>query len=310
MNMERFENHPFILAPIVLFAFIRKETLEQTINTLKKNYLAKDSDLFIYIDGPRNENDIPLVMQVEQYCSSIEGFKSVSIRKNEKNKGLDPSVIDGVTEVINKYGKAIILEDDVITTSNFLNYMNQCLLIFENDKRIMSISGWGIDIVLPADYQYDAYLFGRSSSWRWATWKNRWKLIDWDIKDWSTFRRNRKHIKQFNKRGGSDMFQMLKKCMNGGNMWDIRFCYNMFKLDMYSIIPILSKTDNIGFNELATHCKPIKYKRFTITFDESCKLDFNISTMMQPDERIIKQRLRISSFYVRLLTRLKNIISR
>ena len=308
--MERFENHPFILAPIVLFAFIRKETLEQTINTLKKNYLAKDSDLFIYIDGPRNENDIPLVMQVEQYCSSIEGFKSVSIRKNEKNKGLDPSVIDGVTEVINKYGKAIILEDDVITTSNFLNYMNQCLLIFENDKRIMSISGWGIDIVLPADYQYDAYLFGRSSSWRWATWKNRWKLIDWDIKDWSTFRRNRKHIKQFNKRGGSDMFQMLKKCMNGGNMWDIRFCYNMFKLDMYSIIPILSKTDNIGFNELATHCKPIKYKRFTITFDESCKLDFNISTMMQPDERIIKQRLRISSFYVRLLTRLKNIISR
>ena len=98
--------------------------------------------------------------------------------------------------------------------------------------------------------------------------------------------------------------------MNGGNMWDIRFCYNMFKLDMYSIIPILSKTDNIGFNELATHCKPIKYKRFTITFDESCKLDFNISTMMQPDERIIKQRLRISSFYVRLLTRLKNIISR
>lgn len=310
MNMERFENHPFILAPIVLFAFIRKETLEQTINTLKKNYLAKDSDLFIYIDGPRNENDIPLVMQVEQYCSSIEGFKSVSIRKNEKNKGLDPSVIDGVTEVINKYGKAIILEDDVITTSNFLNYMNQCLLIFENDKRIMSISGWGIDIVLPADYQYDAYLFGRSSSWGWATWKNRWKLIDWDIKDWSTFRRNRKHIKQFNKRGGSDMFQMLKKCMNGGNMWDIRFCYNMFKLDMYSIIPILSKTDNIGFNELATHCKPIKYKRFTITFDESCKLDFNISTMMQPDERIIKQRLRISSFYVILLTRLKNIISR
>lgn len=308
--MERFENHPFILAPIVLFAFIRKETLEQTINTLKKNYLAKDSDLFIYIDGPRNENDIPLVMQVEQYCSSIEGFKSVSIRKNEKNKGLDPSVIDGVTEVINKYGKAIILEDDVITTSNFLNYMNQCLLIFENDKRIMSISGWGIDIVLPADYQYDAYLFGRSSSWGWATWKNRWKLIDWDIKDWSTFRRNRKHIKQFNKRGGSDMFQMLKKCMNGGNMWDIRFCYNMFKLDMYSIIPILSKTDNIGFNELATHCKPIKYKRFTITFDESCKLDFNISTMMQPDERIIKQRLRISSFYVILLTRLKNIISR
>ncbi len=308
--MKYLKNCPITLAPIVLFAFIRKETLEQTINTLKKNYLAKDSDLFIYIDGPRNENDIPLVMQVEQYCSSIEGFKSVSIRKNEKNKGLDPSVIDGVTEVINKYGKAIILEDDVITTSNFLNYMNQCLLIFENDKRIMSISGWGIDIVLPTDYQYDAYLFGRSSSWGWATWKNRWKLIDWDIKDWSTFRRNRKHIKQFNKRGGSDMFQMLKKCMNGGNMWDIRFCYNMFKLDMYSIIPVLSKTDNIGYNELATHCKPIKYKRFTITFDESCKLDFNISTMMQPDERIIKQRLRISSFYVRLLTRLKNIISR
>ncbi len=310
MNRDSFNSFSTTLAPIVVFAFIRKDTLEQTIETLKNNDLAKVSDLYIYIDGPRNKEDISLITQVKQYCRNIEGFKSVTIRECAKNKGLDPSVIDGVTEVINEHGKAIVLEDDIITAPNFLDYMNQCLQIFEEDNRIMSVCGWGIDLMIPSDYQYDAYLFGRSSSWGWAIWKNRWELIDWDIKDWNVFRKDKKHIKLFNKRGGADMFRMLKNCMNGGNMWDIRFCYNMFKLNMYSVIPILSKTDNIGYNELAVHCKPVKYKRFSVTIDNGDRTTFNISTKMQLDERIIKQRLRISSLYVRLLTKLKNIINR
>ncbi len=187
--------------------------------------------------------------------------------------------------------------------------MNQCLQTFEEDSRIMSISGWGIDLKIPGDYKYDAYLFGRSSSWGWATWKDRWNVIDWEIKDWDSFRKNRTQIRAFKNRGGDDMFSMLKSCMLGGNMWDIRFCYNMFKLNKYSVIPIISKTENIGYNELAIHCKPVKYKRFTATLDKSNKIDFNITSSMQLNERIIKQRLRISSLRLRLITRIKNLIN-
>lgn len=296
------------IAPIVVFAFVRKDTLKQVIERLRVNYLAKDSLLYIYIDGPRDEKDVPLIKDVTDYCNEIKGFKSVYIQKSHTNIGLDTSVIKGVTEVLEKHGKAIVVEDDVITAPNFLDYMNFCLDKFEDDHRIMSISGWGIDLNIPADYKYDAYLFGRSTSWGWATWIDRWVTIDWEIKDWEQFRKNRKDKKSFKAVGGNDTYGMLKKCMNGGNMWDIRFCYNMFRKKMYSVIPVVSKCDNIGFNEHAIHCKPVKFKRYSISLDNGEKISFNIPRHIEPDMRIIRQRLKISSFKVRLITKIRNII--
>lgn len=298
-----------MIAPIVVFGFVRKESLEQVICSLQKNSLSAKSDLYIFIDGPRNVNDSILVEAVSNYCNTIAGFKTVNIYRNQKNKGLDPSVIDGVTQIINIYGRAIVLEDDVIVAPNFLEYMNQCLDVFEHDERIMSISGWSIDINIPKDYPFDAYLLGRSTSWGWATWKDRWNKIDWEIKDWNTFKNNRKQRIAFNRRGGSDMFPMLKKCMNGGGMWDIRFCYHMFKNNLYSVVPIVSKTANIGFNNLAVHCKPVKYLRYKTTLDNGRKTNLSIDTTIQPNKDIIKQRLKISSVKVRLITKLKNIFS-
>ncbi len=296
------------LAPIVLFAFIRKDTLQLVVESLQNNILASESELHIFIDGPRNEYDKILVNEVTEYCHSIGGFKKVTIKRQTVNKGLDPSVIDGVSEIINQYKKVIVLEDDVITAPNFLQYMNQCLTEFEHDSRIMSISGWGIDLKIPEEYPYDAYLFGRSSSWGWATWKDRWQSVDWQITDWESFRKDRKRINQFNQRGGSDMFRMLKDCMNGGGMWDIRFCYAMFVQNKFSVIPIMSKTDNVGFTDLATHCKPVKFKRFTATLDSTYTSQFKIDKRMMPEMSIIKQRLHISSLKVRILTKIRNII--
>ena len=188
--------------------------------------------------------------------------------------------------------------------------MNSCLNLFEFDERVMSICGWGVKISKPSNYNQDVYLFGRSSSWGWATWKNRWDSIDWKIKDWDSFRNNSREIRQFKKYGGGDMFSMLKKCMNGGNMWDIRFCYNMFRQKKYSVIPFLSKTDNVGYNEMAIHCKPVKYKRFSCDIDSTNQRNFCIDVeKLEPDRRIIRQRLKISSLYRRLITRIKNLLS-
>lgn len=297
-----------VLAPIVVFGFVRVSTLKEVIDGLKKNPLAQNSELFIYLDGARNEAEEKLTTDVLNYCKSISGFKTINIRQSEGNKGLDPSVINGVTEIVNQYGKVIVLEDDVVPTTNFLDYMNQCLSLFEQEKDIMSISGWGIDLKIPSDYKYDAYLFGRSSSWGWATWKDRWNSIDWVIPEWNNtgFISKWKLRKQINEYGGGDMYRMLKRCMEGGGMWDIRFCYNMFKLHKYSVIPINSKTQNIGFDGLAVHCTPEKYKRYSVSPDTSGQNLFILDTSIKPDGRIIKQRLRISSARVRIITKIKN----
>lgn len=100
-----------------------------------------------------------------------------------QNIGLAQSVISGVTEIINKYGKAIILEDDLILHPNFLNYMDQGLEKFKDDKRILSVYGYGLKIKKPKGYQGDVYLARRSSSWGWGTWADRWIEIDWEVRD-------------------------------------------------------------------------------------------------------------------------------
>lgn len=297
-----------MLAPIVLFAYLRIDTLQAVINSLQKNELVSETDLYIFCDGVKTDEQRKKQQPLIDLIYDVKGFKSVTVNVSTINRGLDPSIIMGVSEIVNKYGKVIVLEDDVIVAPNFLLYMNQCLDEFEPDLRIMSISGWGIDIDVPQGYPYDVYLFGRSSSWGWATWRDRWNAIDWQIKDWSDFSKNKERIKQFNRRGGSDMFSMLKECMNGGNMWDIRFCYNMFVKNMYSIIPIISKTENIGYNDLAVHCKPVKFKRFTSTLDKGSKKKFVLERGMEPNIQLIKQRLKISSLYIRIITKLRNII--
>lgn len=297
-----------MLAPIIVFAYLRLDTFKRVIEALQDNDLAKQSNLYIYCDGVKSEKDKIIQTPLLKFIKSITGFKTITIKISPINKGLDPSIIEGVSEVINKYGKAIILEDDIVVTTNFLSYMNHALDFFEKDTRIMSISGFGLKVKKPKYYNDDVYMFGRSTSWGWATWKNRWNNIDWDIKDWKEFSKNRKAIKKFKQRGGSDMFKMLKTCLAGGGMWDIRFCYNMFKTDTYSIIPFNSLVENIGFNDLGTHCKSVTYNRFKYTLDDGNKTLFSMSEDIQPNATIINSRLKYQSLKYRIYSKIRNIL--
>lgn len=296
-------------APIILFAYIRLDTLQKTVLALQNNYLATQSDLFVFVDGPKNEEQKQKQKPLIEFLQSIDGFKSVHIEYSEVNKGLDPSIIAGVSSVIDKYGRAIVLEDDIVTTPNFLDYMNQALKTYESNKKVMSVSGFGLEVLKPKDYIADVYLFGRSTSWGWGTWKDRWDSVDWNISDWNQFKTDKKEIQRFKETGGSDMFSMLESCMDGGGMWDIRFCYNMFKQNRSSVIPFLSKVENVGFNELATHCKTVKYNRFKYILDTTKKRTFNMSDNLRLNQTIVKSRLKYQSLALRIYSKIRNLLN-
>ena len=115
------------LAPIVLFVYNRPDHTRQTVEALQKNELAIDSELFIYSDATKNENAEQKVNEVREYIKNINGFKKVTIVEREKNWGLANSIIDGVTKIVNEYGKIIVLEDDLVTSPYFLKFMNWAL---------------------------------------------------------------------------------------------------------------------------------------------------------------------------------------
>lgn len=296
-------------APIVVFGFNRPDALKNTIASLLRNEEAKDSDLFVFVDGPREGKvgEKEKVEVVREYVKSITGFKSLHYTFAENNKGLADSIIGGVSEVINLYGKVIVLEDDLVLMPNFLNFLNQGLDYYENNQKVMSVCGHSCKVKTPPDYPYDAYFFTRSSSWGWATWKDRWDLVDWKLNDWDSVVANRK---EFIKSQGSDVFKMLRDCKLGKNhSWAIRFCYAQFVQNRLSVIPNNSLVDNEGFGGDGTNCK--RYSRFKFQLnDRKEHLYFRMPSEVKLDPSLYKQALWYHSIPLRIWSRIMYILKK
>lgn len=124
------------LAPVLLFTYNRPAHTKQTLDALLKNPLSKESTLFVFSDGYKNEMDRQQVEEVRSIIRSLDGFKDIQIRENAENKGLAANIIEGVTRVVDEYGKVIVVEDDLIASPFFLTFMNDVLNKFEKEKKL------------------------------------------------------------------------------------------------------------------------------------------------------------------------------
>lgn len=246
------------VAPIALFVYNRPGHTQRTIEALKKNTLASESTLHVFADGAKpgtSEEGLRRISEVREIVSHIEGFNEVVLHLSEHNNGCAKSVINGISSVIQQYGRIIVVEDDIETIPQFLSFMNDALDEYASDKRIWTIGGMNVDIHLPKQYtdNHDIYLVRRSCSWGWATWADRWKDIDWEVHDANRFFSNPKAMQLFD-RGGEGMSQMLKDQLDGKtDAWDIVWDYHIFKHNGYCLRPVKSFTHNIGMDGSGTH---------------------------------------------------------
>ena len=294
------------ISPVVVFVYNRLENTIKVIEALKKNKLAKDSDLIIFSDSSKDSYNIEKVIEVRSYIYTISGFKSIKIIERKENYGLAKNIIEGVTDIINEYGKVIVLEDDLITSSNFLCYLNQALDYYEYDERIFAISAYTVKLPSLINLDEVGYLSYRPSSWGWATWKKEWDKNDWEVKDFDSFIKDKKEVKKFN-RGGIDMTRMLKHCIEGKNYsWAIRWSYTMHKLNKYCFYPKASKVQNIGFGDDATNCRGVDIYQTDLDISNNC--DFNFSKRVQINKKIIKEFAYVFSYRNKAIKRIKNLI--
>lgn len=243
-------------APIALFAYNRPEHLRRTLDALRANIGASETEIFAFCDAPREQQDEALVQDVRKICRSIDGFKQVHVREASQNKGLAKSVIEGISEVIHRAGSVVVIEDDLVTAPAFLSFTNSALLAYESNPRVFSITGYLFPIAMPEDLTDAAFLGYRCSSWGWATWRNRWEKADWNIADFAQFSANPKDQETFN-RGGPDLSRMLSKQMaNQVDSWAIRWCYAHHRNNSYCLYPTRSLVANIGNDGSGIHCKP------------------------------------------------------
>ena len=283
------------LSPIILFAYNRPWHTEQVLNALKNNYLADKSHLVIFVDGPKssasseqinNINAVREVVQKEKWCSTVEYHFA------EENIGCRNSIIKGISNVLSEYEAAIILEDDIVTASCFLNYMNTCLKVYQDKKAVFSISGMSPNenrFSLPDDYQYDVFFSHRQLNSGWATWADRWEMIDWSMDALDEMLNDKRLLENYS-RGGDDLIPMIKDQIAGrSDAWDIQFTYNHFIHHALSVIPRYSYIDNIGGDGSGTH-----------HLDANTSLHFDLSKAIanpRLPQKIYEDKEIINAFY-------------
>lgn len=238
-----------MLAPILFFTYSRPLHTKKTLEALQRNTLASASELFIFSDAPAKPEHAEKVNEVRKYLKNISGFKTIHIVEQSENLGCDLSQRKYVTEIIERYGKVIVVEDDIETAPLFLEFMNEALNIFEQDHRIWNVTGYSPNVKIKPAYKEDIYLSSRSSSWGWGMWKDRWKLIDWNKTGHEEFFSNSKMRKDFC-RAGEDLVSILKKHPEA---WDITSYYTQWKLNKYTICPSYSLIRNIGMDGTGVH---------------------------------------------------------
>lgn len=239
-------------APIVLFTFSRPEHTKRTIESLAENSIANESQLIVYSDAPKSESDVPLVSEVRKVLRSIEGFNSITLIERQKNFGLARNIIEGVGEVCDKFGKAIVLEDDIVTSPFFLKFMNDALEVYENNQDVWHISGWNY----PIDPKGigDAFFWRVMNCWGWATWQDRWKHFRKDaqylINNWSKDR-----IWRFNLNGTIDFWSQITDNQQGLiDTWAVFWYATIFEHHGLCLNPTTSLVRNIGHDGSGSNC--------------------------------------------------------
>lgn len=274
------------LAPILLFVYNRLWHTNQTIEALRKNTLSDQSDLIIFSDGPKSEAAQKPVQAVRDYIRTVNGFKSIRIFEQKTNKGLANSIINGVTDIVDKYGKIIVLEDDIITSPYFLKYMNDALEYYINIPQVMHIAGY-MPPINTADLPQTFFL-KLTTCWGWGTWKRAWK----------SFEKNSEKLiqeftpelkREFNFNNSYDYFShIIANHEKKIDTWAIFWYASVFFSNGLCLHPAQSVVENIGNDATGVHCK--NTSNFDVSPTQFPVLDFANTTQQHQiaTKRLIK----------------------
>ena len=256
------------LAPIALFVYNRPWHTEQTLTALYNNKLASNSILYIFADGPKFSTDeitLENISKTRKIIKSKLWCKEVIIIERQNNWGLAKSIINGVSEVIKKHNKIIVLEDDILPSIGFLEYMNNALDLYNSSENVGCIHAWNYYLENIEHHDSTFFLKG-ADCWGWATWSRSWKYFNEDSKFLLNEVKLRNLKYDFDRKGNFNFYDMLQDQVEGKiNSWAIRWYASLFLRDMYCLHPKNTIVKNIGFDNTGENCGNVEMKQ--IPFD-------------------------------------------
>ncbi len=291
------------LSPIIYICYNRYEHVKKSLLSLKKNKLSQKSNIIIFSDAAQNYKDKKKILKIRNYLKNLKGFKSKKIIHRKKNFGTKKNIINAINFAFKKYDRAIIIEDDLIVSKYFLNFMNQCLEAYKNEKKIFHINGWSYPFMKKSSD--DINFLGSMNCWGWATWKDRWsKLSLNEDKFISTFSNRDKHY--FNISSSMNHWSQLLRNKNKTlSTWAVFWHASIFSKNGICIYPKFPLVKNIGFDGSGRMSSIYKYNSTLNNNSKKYKINQNIvkNTNLIDDE--FNYYIKKKSYIDRSLTFLK-----
>lgn len=273
-------------SPIALFVYNRPEHTMRTLAALQSNAGASFSDLIVFSDGPRTSADVAAVNEIREKIKKTTGFKTLRIIERQKNIGLAESIISGVSEVLAEHETVIVLEDDLVTSPFFLEYMNDALTLYRDEARVASIVGYCFPSRTPLP---ETFFLQGADCWGWATWRRGWRHFERDGKKLLAELESRHLGHEFDLRGSIEYMKMLRDQIEGKNSsWAIRWRAAVHLKGLLSLYPGRSLVENIGLDGTGVHCS--ETDSYRVSLADSPVIPRRIPVMQ--DDRALDQLIR------------------
>lgn len=244
------------LAPVVVFAYNRPKHLQRTLDALAACRLSNQSAVHVFADGPRKGAATDAIAEVRGLLdreAQAGRFASFTVQVSDVNLGLANSIISGVGQVLAESGKVIVLEDDLLVSADFLEFMNDCLIFYRDDLSVGAVTGFCPLQVMPDGYDSDVFLAYRNSSQGWGTWSRVWDHVDWSASGHAILDRDAAMRKAFNQEG-NDRYDRLRRQLAGRiDSWSVRFGLSLFLRGMGTIYPVSNRIGNTGYDGSGIH---------------------------------------------------------
>lgn len=242
------------LAPIALFVYKRPRQTQLVLESLANNDYACDSTLYVFSDAAKEIADKVYVDEVRNVVRSQQWCKEVHLIERPHNLGLFKSITSGVSELVERFGRIIVIEDDLVLSKGFLDFINRALDKYESVERVMQISGHTFPF--NSTDTNDANFIPVATCQGWATWKRAWKLFDPSTLGYESLIYDKALRYKFNVNGSFPYTRMLFAQKAGKiSSWAICWWWSFFNNDGLCLYPSLSLVKNIGFGEGASHTK-------------------------------------------------------
>lgn len=294
--------------PVLVIGYNRADFLSRTLEAI---WLARPSNLYIVIDGPKAGSSVDkgsvasCQKVVNEFFSTHKLNGKTHFRK--ENVGSAVNVLTGIMWFFNHEKFGAIIEDDCIIESTFFDYLSDHKYLL-NQHKIKIISGFRPNLELKPN---DSLALTRSPlTWGWATDLSSWNIL------WSDVLALNKQKKLINRSIKHYIFNYWKigfrRSMKGENdAWDILLAFNMLLKDYLTLVPAKNLISNIGTDNRSTntfkkdHIINIK----TFPYSESkLSLDSALEYINSNDEKIF-HNLNSIKYYHSISPYIKNFIN-